>query len=59
MLCKVVSGGLFTAMAGFHGFRIEGNWKFYNTGAKVFNLLGLGVLSGISILNFNAAWEIK
>ena len=58
-MCKVVSGGLFAGMGAFHTFRMQNLWRFYGAREKAFNVIGLFVLGSISVLNFNAAYQIK
>ena len=57
--CKLVAGSLFLGATAFHGWRISQIWKFYRPQEKVFNIFMMSVLSGISLLNFNAAYEIQ
>ena len=58
-MCKVASGGIFSAVTAFHVFRLHGGWRFYRAPEKIFNIGMLGILTTLSILSFNAAWEIN
>ena len=57
--CKLIAGSLFMGGTAFHGWRISQIWRFYRTPEKVFNVFMIGVLASISLLNFNAAYEIQ
>ena len=56
--CKVVSGLFFTGLTMFHVMRISNIWRHYRTYEKVFNASMVFLLSGISFLNYYAAYEI-
>ena len=56
--CKLIAGSLFMGATTFHAWRISQIWKFYRTPEKAFNVFMIGVLASISLLNFNAAYEI-
>ena len=47
----------FSAFTAFHGWRVSNTWQFYGPKEKVFNVLMLGALSGISLLNYYAGYR--
>ena len=51
-------GGIWTGFTALSAFRISQTWKYYRMRDKVFNVFMLGVLGGLSVLSFNAAFQI-
>lgn len=57
-MCKLISAGLFTGIAGFHFYRVKALWRKFPVKEKIFNTMAIGFLLGISLLNVNAAVQI-
>ena len=58
MSCKLIAGSIFMGATVFNSWRISQIWKFFRPQEKIFNVFVLGVIGGISLLNYNAAYEI-
>jgi len=54
----VVSGVLFGGFALAHTFRVKNLWPFYPMREKIFNIVALGLIYGLSAASFNAANQI-
>ncbi|CDW91506.1 UNKNOWN [Stylonychia lemnae] len=57
-MCKFVTGGLFTLIGSINGVRVASLWKFFPLKEKIFNVLAISFIYGLSYLSFNAGYQI-
>ena len=58
LLCKVVAGTGFLGLAAFNFWRTRSLFPYMQLKDKVFNVMAIGTVFGIGLLNYNLAYQI-